>query len=175
MSYFGLRIYESERDLNELLRRIPREEINNFQNYVRGIFTDYYIGLKKESIKSEKERLETDISLGLKTEEEYLKELEKIEERKNEISGEVKRCIQQNLKLEFHPEYRALLTYSIESITRTGWMLVSDRLIFENGKIVGDRLIYHGKNFKIFKHTPIVKIWNRIIDEYFMLLRKHDN
>jgi len=171
---FGLGIYEAKRDLDEILKAVSSEEIDNLQNFVMRSFTEYYNRLKRESIKFEKEQLKTEINLGLKTEEEYLKELRKIEERENKINDEVERYLKQNLKLEFNSKYPTLLTYSIEQITRTGW-LISDRLIFENGKIRNKELMYHGKNFKYYnKDDPLIKLWNSIIEEYFKLLSKYD-
>jgi len=68
-----------------------------------------------------------------------------------------------------------LLTYSIEQITRTGWLIIWERLIFENGKIKNKEIMYYGKNFNHYdKSTPLIKLWNSIIEKYFKLLSKYD-
>ncbi|RLJ02164.1 MAG: hypothetical protein DRP10_02130 [Candidatus Aenigmatarchaeota archaeon] len=111
----------------------------------------------------------------MKTKEEYLRELKKIEEREKNISDEVEKYLKQNLKLDFDPEYPALLIYSTEQITRTGWLISDITLNFIDGIIKGKDLMYYGKNFKYYdKDTPLIRVWNSIIEEYFKLLSKHD-
>ena len=116
---FGWGFYEGKRNLNEILKSITQEEINRFQNFVMESFRQFYIELKEGSIQFDKAQLKMDKGLGLKSEEEYQRELKKIEERKNKLEEEVERYLESNLKLEFHSRYSTLLTYSIEVITRT--------------------------------------------------------
>ncbi len=173
---FNSGVYEAKRDLDKILRIISSEEINDFQNFVMKNFTECYNRLERESIKFEKEQLKIDVNLGLKTEEEYRRKLKKLEGRRKKIEDKVKEYIKGNLKIKFHPKYPALLTYSIEKTTRTGWLLILDRLIFENGKIKGRKLIYHGKNFKdCDEKSPLIELWNSVLIEYFKLLSKKDN
>ena len=171
---FNLGIYK-HKNLDELLVRIPEKEINEFENFVKIRLEEYFRRVKKESIKFYEEQLNIDKNLGLKNEEEYQRELKKLKEEERKIEEEITRNLEQNLKLEFHPKYPTLLTYAIEKITRTGWLL-SDLVDFdENGKITSDRLIYHGKNFSYYgKSHPLINIWNSILLEYFKKLNRYD-
>ncbi len=173
---FGFGIYEAKNDLDRILRRISLEEINNFRDFVMRNFTEYYYRLKRENIEFDKEQLKIDLNLGLKTQEEYLKALKEIEKREKNLDDEVKRYLDQNLKLDFdYPDYPALLTYSVEQITRTGWLIIWERLIFENGKIKNKKIMYYGKNFNCYdRDAPLIRLWNSIIEEYFKLLSKYD-
>lgn len=163
-------IYQASHSLDQLLSTVSLDEIRKFGDSVKERFREFYQKTIQESLEIQKEGLKTNKKFGIPVAKESYKKLEKEEQK---IEEKVEKYLQ-NLKPVFDSEYKALLIYIHDQISKTGWFL-SNRIILQKGSIQNNCLKYSGKNFEVFDTNSFLKgLWKAVLLEYFQLLDKYN-